>query len=82
MKALTAEQRTLRARAAAYAKHARTDGRTATTAAREGFLRRFLNEVDPDGVLPEPERHRRALLARKAYMSKLALKSSRARAKT
>jgi hypothetical protein len=35
-------------------------------AARAAFENRFLNEVDPDGVLPESERHRRAEHAKKA----------------
>jgi hypothetical protein len=40
---------------------------------------RFLDEVDPDRVLPEAERLRRAEHARSAYFSKLALKSAQAR---
>lgn len=42
-------------------------------------MRRFEDQVDPDGALPPEERARRAGHARKAYMLGLALKSSRAR---
>lgn len=71
----------MRARAAAYALHARTDPRATTQAARRAFLVRFEREVDPDGVLAESERRRRAEAARKAYFTALALKSSQARRK-
>ncbi len=71
----------MRARAAAYALHARTDPRETTRAARHPFLARFEREVDPDGLLPHSERSRRAEAARKAYFTALALKSSRARQK-
>jgi len=58
----------------------RTVDRTARTApARQAFDRRFELEVDPDGVLPEAERLRRAEYARKAYFQRLALKSAAAR---
>jgi hypothetical protein len=40
---------------------------------------RFLDEVDPDRILPEAERKRRADHARKAYFTRLALKSAAAR---
>lgn len=71
----------MRARAAAFALHARTDPRETTRPARHAFLARFEREVDPDGVLPESERWRRAEAARKAYFTALALKSSQARRK-
>lgn len=69
----------MRARVAAYALHARTDPRETTRAARGAFLARFEREVDPDGVLPQNERRRRAEAARKAYFTGLALRSSQAR---
>jgi hypothetical protein len=78
---LSPAQRSLRARVAAFTLHSQTDGQEHTAPAREAFLARFEREVDPDGVLPEVERKRRAECARKAYFAKLALKSSRARAK-
>ncbi len=72
--------RSLRARVAANARWAQTEDRTrATEKAREAALRRFENEVDPDGVLEPAERERRAGYARKAHMLGLALKSSKAR---
>lgn len=77
---LTAEQRRLRARIAAFALHAQ--GGTSTRAGTAKFLSRFEHEVDPAGTLPIQERMRRAALARKAYMSRLALRSSRARSKS
>ena|SRR5580658_6942482 len=53
----------------AHVSWARTADRTARTEpGRKGFLARFEREADPDGVLPEDERARRAEHARKAYM--------------
>jgi hypothetical protein len=63
----------------AYALHARYDPRQTTAAARDAFLRRFLDEVDPGRILPESERLRRAAAARKAYFTRLAYLSSRRR---
>lgn len=79
--ALTATQRSARARTAAYAKHARTDGRSATAAARRGSFARFIEQVDPGRTLTEAERTRRALLAQKAHMGSLAARSAQVRAK-
>ena len=42
-------------------------------------LSRFEREVDPDGVLTAGERARRAEAARRAYFTRLAFQSSRAR---
>ena len=50
-----------------------------TAPARTAFLQRFLDAIPAD--LPLAERHRRALLARKAYFAGLALASAQARAK-
>ena len=76
---LTPEQRSLRARLAAHTLHSRVDPVAPTAPAREAFLARFETEVDPEGVLPEAERLRRADHARKAYFTGLALKSAKAR---
>lgn len=77
---LTPAQRSMRARIAASVRWSKTDDREAATrAARQAFLDRFEQEVDPDGVLDPAERAIRAGHARKAYYSRLALKSSRAR---
>jgi hypothetical protein len=39
----------------------------------------FYDQVDPDRVLPDAERERRATQARKAYFAGLAFKSAKAR---
>lgn len=57
----------------------RHDPRQYTAAARRKFNERFEREVDPEGVLPSKERARRANAAKRAYFSRLALKSARAR---
>jgi hypothetical protein len=78
---LTPAQTRLRASAAAHVQWSKTPDRTARTqAARDGFLRRFEIEVDPLSQLDPTERARRAEHARKAWMLRLALRSSRARA--
>ena len=77
---LSPAERQLRARLAAHESWARTTNPSQRTAtARRAFLQRFVTEVDPDGVLPEVDRARRAESARKAYFTRLALKSARAR---
>ena len=76
---LTPAERSLRGRMGAYVVHARYDPRQTTAPARAAFLNRFLDEVDPDRVLPEPERLRRAASARKAYFTRLAFLASRRR---
>jgi hypothetical protein len=77
---MTPEQRSMRARIGAYSLHAKHDPRVTTEPARRAFLSRFEREVDPEGVLPERERLRRAEYARKAYFTRLALASAKARA--
>ena len=76
---LTPAQRTLRARLGAYTLHATHDPKETTAAARRAFLGGFERQVDPDGVLPDGERQRRARYARKAHFAQLALKSARTR---
>jgi hypothetical protein len=66
-------------RLGAYSLHSKYDSRELTSAARVEFLSRFEREVDPEGLLPEAERNRRAEFARKAYFTKLAMKSAAAR---
>jgi hypothetical protein len=78
---MTPAERTLRARMAAHALHAKVDSRQHTESARKAFMNRFEDQVDPDRVLPPAERARRAEQAKKAYFVGLALKSSRARSK-
>ena len=76
---MSPSQRTRRARLAAYAWHARHDGREITANARKAFVERFEREVDPDGVLPIAERQCRAEHAMRVHMTRLALRSAQAR---
>lgn len=69
------------ARLAAHTKWATTDPVAGTEAARSAALLRFERQVDPDGVLPPQERARRAESLRKAYFTKIALRSAQARRK-
>jgi hypothetical protein len=69
----------LRGRIGAFRLHATHDPRETTKKARAAFDARFLREVDPEGVLPEEERHRRAQYARKAYFAQLARRRAAAR---
>jgi hypothetical protein len=75
----TPSERSLRARLAAYARHGQSDTRSTTAKARTAFLARFEREADPEGVLPIEERRRRAERLRKAYFTRLALASAKAR---
>ena len=76
---LSPAERSLRARLAAYAMHARHDARRTSANGRAAFLARFEREVDPDGRLDPEERRRRAEHARSAYFARLALASVAAR---
>jgi len=76
---LTPAERSLRARIGAYSLHATHDPRETTEPARHAFIATFEAQVDPLGELPEPERLRRAEAARKAYFTRLALRSVKAR---
>jgi hypothetical protein len=76
---LSPAERSMRARLAAHTLHSRYDSKELTQSARDKFDKRFLDQVDPNRTLPEPERSRRAVQARKAYFTALALKSARAR---
>lgn len=78
---LSPSERSLRARLAAHSLHAQQDSRKLTANARSAFLQRFIDEVDPERVLSEPERLRRAGHARSAYFAQLAFASSKARRK-
>ena len=69
----------LRGRIGAFRLHATHDPRETTRPARAAFLARFEDEVDPNHALPETERQRRAIAARKAWMARLAYRSSKVR---
>jgi hypothetical protein len=73
-------RRTLAGRIGAHSLHSQYDSRALTSNARAAFLDRFEHEVDPDRTLPTAERARRAEHARKAYFTRLALRSAEARA--
>jgi hypothetical protein len=77
---LTAQQRVLRARLAAYERWANEDGKANAQRAQAGLRDRFRREVAeryPD--LTEAELDRRADSAYRAHMTRLALASSKAR---
>ena len=79
--ALTAKQRSRRARIAAHASWASTADRQGRTAsATASFLARFEKQVDPLGVLEPELRKTMALHARRAYMLQLTERSVTARA--
>jgi hypothetical protein len=58
---------------------ATTDSLERLKPAHDAFMQRFIDEVDPQRELPEPERLRRAEAAKKAYFARLALKSAEVR---
>ena len=78
---LTPEERSLRARIAALTLHSQVDSRQHTEPARRTFRDSFLEQVDPTGTMPEAERRRRADTAYRAHMTRLALRSAKARRK-
>jgi Helix-turn-helix domain len=73
------ERARMQRRAAAHSLHSLYDSRELTQPARDAFLHRFLEQVDPEGLLPRKERARRADQAKKAYFTDLARRSSKAR---
>jgi hypothetical protein len=75
---LDAAGKTRRARIAAHTMHAQ--GKTNTAPARAALDKKFLDQVDPDRTLPEPERAKRALHARSAFYVRLAHESAQRRA--
>jgi len=76
---LSPAERSLRARLAAYAMHAKHDARRTSANGRVAFLARFEREVDPDGRLDPEDRARRAEQARRAYFARLSLAAAKAR---
>jgi hypothetical protein len=79
---LTPQQRVIRASLAAHEMHATNDPVKTTQAGRDAFLQTFYDQVDEhEPGLPDAERQRRAEHLRRAHMKRLALASSRARAR-
>ncbi|MBA0126428.1 hypothetical protein H0B56_12835 [Haloechinothrix sp. YIM 98757] len=78
---LTPEQRTLRARQAAYTRWSRdSDRQTNAERAQAGLLGKFKEQIlAEDPGVTEPELTRRAVALRKAHMARLAYVSSKAR---
>lgn len=82
MPAPTPAERQLIAAIGAHGRWAQTSAdqrHEATAAARRAALARFEAQVDPDGQLDPAERQARAQHARRAHMSRIALKSAQAR---
>lgn len=69
---LTPSQRSQRARIAANARWARSDGSEGTQAARDAFLAGFERQVDPEGRLDPAERLRRAESAKREHFQRMA----------
>lgn len=59
--------------------HSRHDSREITKNARAAMQDRFVREVDPDLVLPEDERQRRAQIAKRLYFTRIGQMSGKAR---
>lgn len=83
---LTGSERQARARIGGYARAARYDGSSVVASARAAFDQRFVDEVlqraaECGEELSEKEVERRAQLALKAHMSRLAYRSIKARAR-
>ncbi|MBO2461121.1 hypothetical protein ABT299_11655 [Spirillospora sp. NPDC000708] len=77
---LTPEQRRDRARQAVQVSWQKTEDPAARTEpARAAALKRFENQVDPDRVLPEDERLRRANEAKRQFYKRLGKLSAAAR---
>lgn len=75
----TPAQRRMAAKKAALARYAKHGTEGCTAAATAAFMKKFEDAVDPDRVLPEEERLRRAAMARKAHFTGLSLLASQKR---
>jgi hypothetical protein len=76
---LTSSDRILRAKIAAHALHAQRDSRELTAGARAAYWQSLLAQVDPEHVLDEPERVRRAESLRRSRLYAASLKSAQTR---
>jgi hypothetical protein len=65
--------------AAALTRVSQVGGHEVSAPARAAFNEAFIDQVDPDRVLPEAERAKRAEAARRAYFLGLAAKSAESR---
>jgi hypothetical protein len=79
---LTPEQRKLRARIAAHTRWAKEDPVPGAIRGQAGLIEKFRREVlAADPAVTDPELTRRAESLRSAHMARLAIASSRARAR-
>lgn len=78
---LTPEQRSQRARLAAFTRWSKENPAANAARGQAGLLARFERQVDPNNELAPAERRRRAEAARRAHMVALAFRSSKARGK-
>lgn len=76
---MTPNERQMRARMGALAAHAKHGTRAMTRKARTAWRTRFLDQVDADRALPEDERNRRADHAMRQHMTRMAMRSAKAR---
>ena len=76
-----ATRRRLAARIGGIALHLRHDSKLIAARARAGLLAKFERMADPEGVLDQEARLKRAKLLMRQHMSRLALKSVRSRAR-
>jgi hypothetical protein len=77
---LTPAERSMRSSIAGHTSWANTEDRTARTEpGRQAMWEKFYDQVDPERKLTSPERHRRAVNARKAHFGRMALKSAQVR---
>lgn len=80
---MTPAERKLNASQSAHTRWAHVSNRPAATqAARDAFLRKFEEQVDPDGILEPDERAKRSENAKRAHFAGLALKSAMSRRKS
>jgi hypothetical protein len=83
MPGLNPKERSMHAQIAALELHSRMSPEEATRhtePARQAFMRRFVDQVDPDRTLPPKERAKRANQAMRAHMARLRLLRARKRA--
>ena len=76
---VSTQEASLRGRIGGYALASQHNPREYTKNARAAFLGAFEKKVGPDGTLPKAERERRALAARRAHFTRMALASAKAR---
>lgn len=76
---MTPQEAALRGRLGAAVQRARHDPVDYTARARDAAWQRFVQQVDPQGTLPEPERLARARAAQRAHLLRAAVASARAR---